>query len=483
MFKNKVGRQSNEVIKKRRILNIVWIAIIFVVLFSWTYVLTNITTKKLMGGGGPIYYGIACAEETACYQAGFRNGNLYQRVIDEYNYENNASLSYEDVITDGQLLSITHLYAEGGNIDDVTGIEKLVNLEELCLEDNNLTSVDLGSLVNLINLDISINNLVSINLSDLTNLKYLDLSLNNLTSINLSNLTELQKLYLSCNNLNEINIDNLINLTKLELDNNSLSEINLSNNTNITYLSLDLNICGTIDFGVFNNLDNINVNMPLLISESINIGDYLDFIDEYEVDEFHGSNLLTYQNGVLTSLFSGDFDLLLVNRYNNIHHIEISGFIFNTIESNKYEINQEYKYLYVGEDNDDEIANNIILNYEEICEDFDNINECLSEMENDGLFYGININNNNLEYKLSYKEGRTQLVYTLGRIDLSGDEVNEKEITVNGVFNYEEVPHDNVELEYSNNTLIVKDLNGNEVDRYAIREMVIMIQELLILNQ
>ena len=101
MFKKKVGRPSNNTLRKRRILKGVLLALVFVVVFSITYTLTNISTKKLKGGS-PTYYGVSCDEESACYQAGFRNGNLYQRVIDSYNSKEPA-LSYDDVITDEQL--------------------------------------------------------------------------------------------------------------------------------------------------------------------------------------------------------------------------------------------------------------------------------------------------------------------------------------------------------------------------------------------
>ena len=159
MFKNSVGRPSNETMKKRRIIKALALSIVFIAILSITYTLTNINTKRLKGDSGPDYYGISCAEGTACYQAGFRNGNLYQRVIDSYNDENNASLSYEDVITDEQFLAITRVYADEGSIDDATGIEKLINLKTLYLPDNNLTSIDLSSLTKLETLQLSGNNL------------------------------------------------------------------------------------------------------------------------------------------------------------------------------------------------------------------------------------------------------------------------------------------------------------------------------------
>ena len=133
MFKRKIGRPSNSEIKKRRIIKVVALSIVFIAILSLTYTLTNINTKRLKGDSGPDYYGISCEEGTACYQAGFRNGNLYQRVIDSYNNETGSNLSYYDVITDEQLQTITDLDASSGYIDDATGIEKLINLVSIHL--------------------------------------------------------------------------------------------------------------------------------------------------------------------------------------------------------------------------------------------------------------------------------------------------------------------------------------------------------------
>ena len=58
--------------------------------------------------------------------------------------------------------------------------------------------------------------------------------------------------------------------------------------------------------------------------------------------------------------------------------------------------------------------------------------------------------------------------YKLGRMDLSDNELNGKQITVSSDFDVDDIEHCNVELELNGNILIVKDLNGNEVDRYTV---------------
>ncbi len=469
MFKNKVGRPSNEVIKKRRILKALALSIVFIAILSLTYTLTNINTKRLKGESDyPEYLNLSCEEGTACYQVGFRNGNLYQKVIDSYNDENNASLSYEDVITDEQLLSITILYAPGRDIDDVTGIERLINLRYLDLSDNNLSSIDLSN-TNLSYLSLAGNNITSIDLSNLTNLEELYLSNNNLSEIDLGNLIYLEELRLSNNNISEINLSNLTNLEDLRLSNNNLSSLDLSNNLNIEDLSLDIDLYNTIDYSNLNNLYRFRNNLTMLVGEQIDINNVLNIFGVQNSELYEEGEIYTYNNGIIRTINQGYSELCFYFENSKNYYIEL--FVFDPILSNKYEIDNENKYIYVGNETDEEIRENIILKYEGLCSGIDSIEdieECMSYIEKYKYFYGVKINNSILKYQFYDDKEDQTIKYNLGRIDLSSYEVNENEITVSGVFNYEEVPHDNVELEYSNNTLIVKDLNGNEVDRYTV---------------
>ncbi len=434
MFKNKVGRPSNETIKKRRIFNIVLIVIIFIVLFSLTYTLTNISTKRLKGDSGPTYYGVSCDEDSACYEAGFRNGNLYQRVIDSYNSGNGGSLSYNDVITDDELSAIRYLDAGNGNIDDTTGIEKLVNLEELYLSNNNITSIDLSNNTNIELLYLDKNSLNEINLNNLTNLTLLNVNENNLFSLNISHNLELEHLQINENNIGMMNFSENIKLNVLAIDYDtfSLSDINIDQLTTLVidgYIllkneSLDLSTLGiTMDSSVeIEDEDVISIENNIVIAEDIGI----------------------------STLISNSAD----------KEITIVFIISDSIESSKYNIDYENRYIYTGLDEDEEIINNLYYEH-----------EFLDMLEIDE--YDFDINNNLLNISIPDTDLNSNIdtkvrPYKLGRIDLSNYEVNGKVITVDSSFNYEDVPYYNVTLEYSDNELIVKDLNGNEVDRYTV---------------
>lgn len=94
----------------------------------------------------------------------FNDENFYQCVIDNYNEEHNVLLSYDENLTDEQLSEIDSLWCNDKKIKSVLGIEKMSNLENIDLEDNELTAIDLSNNKKLRNLYLSDNKLSSIDL-------------------------------------------------------------------------------------------------------------------------------------------------------------------------------------------------------------------------------------------------------------------------------------------------------------------------------
>lgn len=94
----------------------------------------------------------------------FNDENFYQCVIDNYNEEHNVLLSYDENLTDEQLSEIDSLWCNDKKIKSVLGIEKMSNLENIDLEDNELTAIDLSNNKKLRNLYLSDNKLSSVDL-------------------------------------------------------------------------------------------------------------------------------------------------------------------------------------------------------------------------------------------------------------------------------------------------------------------------------
>ena len=339
-------------------------------------------------------------------------------------------------------------------------------MEELDLSNNNISEINLSNLTNLEELYLAFTNISEINLSNLTNLERLDLSNNNISEIDLSSNTILRYLILSNNNLSQINLDNLHGLEKLVLDNNYLSTIDLSNNSNIEGLSLDIDLYSLVNFDNFNNLYEIENEINMLPGDAIDIS-VLSNLYDYSYSDFRGEDeVYSYNDGVITALSFG-FDQ--INYYSGSLHVQININVFSQVLSNKYEIDNEEKYIYVGHDNDDEILENTSADYDVVCEvlEFENLNECLEKMEESGYFYGVVVNKDNLKLRLNNGHEDYNLKYKLGRINLNNYEVSDKTIT-SASFDVNDIRSYNVLLEYDDNTLTVKDLKGNVVDTYTV---------------
>ena len=161
----------------------------------------------------------------------FHDSNLYKCVVDAYNTQNNENIGYDISLTEEQLKTITKLECPSNEISDASGIETLVNLQELNLSGNQLTNIDLSKNTYLYILNLEENQLTNIDVSNNLNLGYLYLDKNQLTSIDVSKNTNLHYLDLRHNQLTNIDVSNNLNLRKLYLDKNQLTSIDVSNNT------------------------------------------------------------------------------------------------------------------------------------------------------------------------------------------------------------------------------------------------------------
>jgi len=159
-------------------------------------------------------------------------------LIDYYTLENLASLlitgteeghinNINDLKGLETLINLKDLNLNGNNISEIKNLENLKNLRSLNLSENIINELEgLDSLVQLEVLNLDHNNLEEIkNLDNLTNLRELNLSQNqNIPEIKgLNNLTDLEVLILSNNYLiNEIKgLDGLKNLRLLDLSKDS----------------------------------------------------------------------------------------------------------------------------------------------------------------------------------------------------------------------------------------------------------------------
>ncbi len=495
MFKNKVGRPSNETLKKRRIIKIgafvICIALVLTILLR-----VNILTNLKGDATPPNDF--------------FTDINFYCAVVNTYNQSNGASYDcYNYVLSDDELASITMLDGVG-DIQNVDGLEKLTGLEYLSLPSKGLSSIDLSHNAALTFLNLYNNNLTSIDLSNNTNLTRLDLQNNDLTSIDVSNLTNLTELDIEHNNLTTIDVSNNINLTGLDLSYNNMNSVDISGLEKLTYFEIYNNNLSELDVRNLTELKNLRVtgnnNLRKIYTENnLNLSDieieYYDSIDpniynqlayaqftiimpkesSFYFSALQGVNYenenISINNGIITANEVGfNFSDFTPNENSEF---EIGFIVLDKLSSEKYDVDNDNEYIYVGFDSNDKIRNNLSLGTDlgrlfcEVETD-EELNACLSMLVDSGGMYDYVINDDIARTVFEFYDGEEdefshiEISYTLGRIDLSDYEVENKTITVDSSFNYEDIPYYNVLLEYSDNTLIVKDLSGNEIDRYTV---------------
>ena len=146
------------------------------------------------------------------------------------------ALGYDDITNDGQVPTalievVTILHVSSENISDLTGIEDFAALDDLNIQDNNLSSIDLSHNALLTDLNCAYNNFLSLDFS--SNAVLNSLYANNclLEQLDLSANTQLQYLYVVDNALTSLNYQNGNNLNS--------QFFNATGNSNLTCILVD----------------------------------------------------------------------------------------------------------------------------------------------------------------------------------------------------------------------------------------------------
>lgn len=224
---------------------------------------------------------------TATYQD-IPDEKLYtciQKSYWELNNDTEFPEDYKKILTTEELKTITTLDCEGdknnpfGVVHGLVGIDKLVNLKEINLKNNDLPIVDLTQNKLIEKVNVSNSNVEYLYLTDLDKLETLDASDNNITELNLDSNQALKELDLSNNYLSNINVLNNTLLTKLNLENNELYSIDLILNDSLEELKLSKNNLLNLDLSANMNLKTLLVNDNSLIMIMINTIDTLTTLD------------------------------------------------------------------------------------------------------------------------------------------------------------------------------------------------------------
>lgn len=162
--------------------------------------------------------------------------------------EPNINTNFDDEIQVTEAEAYTgYLACNNLGIADLTGIEAFINITELYVNDNNLSTIDLSSNVDLHTLFCSRNMLTTLDVSNNTALISLQCDDNQLTTLDISNNTSLMALYCHINSITTLDVGNNTALQNLSVRENQLTTLDVSNNTSLISLICSVNNLTTLD--------------------------------------------------------------------------------------------------------------------------------------------------------------------------------------------------------------------------------------------
>lgn len=213
------------------------------------------------------------------------------------------ALGYDDISADGQVPTVLievveDLDIESSNISDITGIEDFIALRTLDCGYNSLSTIDVTNNIELRQLIVRSNNITSIDLSANTFLVGFKSENCPITNLDLSNNINLQVLWLTGNNLTTLDVSNNTllrsfygnnnQLTALDLTNNPALQVVRANNNNLESFDLrngnNTNISGGTNFQLTGNSNSICVFVDDLAHATTNwttIDSAVNFSDTY----------------------------------------------------------------------------------------------------------------------------------------------------------------------------------------------------------
>lgn len=214
-------------------------------------------------------------------------------------------------------IGLTSLWLSTNQLTEIVGLSDLVNLTDLRINTNQITSLDLRPFTFLTAPIISSNQFTSVNVTGRTNLLNLSPNSNpNLTSITgLSTATALTTLNIAACDFSTLDVDALTSLQILNFSSNNISVIDISNNTSLTTLTASSNDLTDIDTSNNTLLRNINFFNNQLSQSAVN----RLILDADSRGFSSGTRILTYSGGsnASPSRTENTTDDVL-NAYNNL---------------------------------------------------------------------------------------------------------------------------------------------------------------------
>ena len=226
-----------------------------------------------------------------------------QTYVPDDNFEQLLILQGYDTVLDDSVLTvnidtITLMYLDNQNINNLIGVEDFIALEFLSCESNQLDSLILDNCINLTDLRCSGNNLTTLDVSSNLNLIELSCVQNQLTTLDVSANTVLEKLICRDNPLTILTLNDT-SLLLLSCINTYLTTIDLSNNINLETAFINYSNLSSIDLNGATNLRLLSITDNQLTSLDISTNINLEILNAVNND----LSYLDLRNGNMDNLF------------------------------------------------------------------------------------------------------------------------------------------------------------------------------------
>ena len=293
-------------------------------------------------------YNTVCAQDII-----FEDSNLKLKLIElghDQNLDNEISVAEAEII---EFLDLTPPYNTEtfeyyNQITDLSGLEFFTSLGELILNNNLISSIDLGDLISLTKLTCIECELTSVTMVSNLKLEELILWLNwELDELDLALLTNLKVVSLRNMGIDKVDIGNLTELENLTIKNCKISTLDVSTNPKLKVLDLRTNPLTYIKIEGNDSLLDINLSYTEL--------KYLDVLGApnlenlncviCDLDSIHVSGLTK-----LTNLNLGQNNLKVLDVQNNVSLFHISCYD-NKLEEILFDNNEALEYVYFDDNN------------------------------------------------------------------------------------------------------------------------------------
>ena len=306
-----------------------------------------------------------------------KNEQLSELYMNDANIENlNLGKNNLSRIEINKVTGIKSLSVKSDSLKDLSlkiyGLESLdvtecPNLEELSIKQSMLEELDLtkntllqglsieGSLIKKITGLNNVSDELEISNSKISSLEALnselseiEISLSEIEELDLSNNIELEYMYIVYTNLKNIKgIENLSNIEELILPFNQIEKLDLSKLSNLKYVSLGFNPFTKDNVSMIAGTE-IEYNPSLKLPVSIDKDTYNE---DDTIAVLEDNKIKAIKEGETTiTTFISSYDAVSEEIYDMPIRMYVKVF---DIQSNKYIINKEHKYIYAGTQTND----------------------------------------------------------------------------------------------------------------------------------